>query len=484
MSCRLSKTKILHGLHCPKRLWLEVHQPELAHYSERAAQIIQAGHEANKAYRELIPEGILVEHVNDLKAALNQTQVVLKEFPGTPVFEGTFQHKGVMVRADYLYLRSKKFHLVEVKARTSFDERHIRDCAIQTSIIEAAGIPIKTIELALIDTSFVNPGTGNYSGLFTHVNVTESVRPLIKHVPVWIQQCHEILKSGMPMMKIENHCYDPYECPFLNYCFVPGPDYPVECLPYGGNIAKELIAERIFDIREIPEDRLSNSTHERVRRITTNGKAEINPAVVSLMKKFPYPRYYLDFETVAFAVPRWRGTRPYRPIPFQWSCHIEHADGEIDHRWFLNTSGEAPMRAVADSLVKNLGTSGPVFMYTPFEKTRITDLMGFVPDLAPKLKGIIARLVDLKPIVKDHYYHPDMKGSWSLKPVIACIAPEMSYAKLEEVNDGMAAQRAYLEIIATETNDIRRENLKKKLLDYCKLDTLAMVRITRIFQGI
>ncbi len=141
------------------------------------------------------------------------------------------------------------------------------------------------------------------------------------------------------------------------------------------------------------------------------------------------------------------------------------------------------MRAVADSLAKNLGTSGTIFMYTPFEKTRIADLMGFVPDLAPKLKGIIARLVDLKPIVKDHYYHPDMKGSWSLKSVLACIAPEMSHANLEEVADGMAAQSAYLEIIAPETSAVRREDLRKKVLEYCKLDTLAMVRIVEILQG-
>jgi hypothetical protein len=116
-------------------------------------------------------------------------------------------------------------------------------------------------------------------------------------------------------------------------------------------------------------------------------------------------------------------------------------------------------------------------MYTPFEKRRIRDLVELFPDLAPRLKPILDRLVDLKPIVKDHYYHPDMKGSRSLKSVTACIAPEMSHANLEEVTDGMAAQRAYSEIIAPETNDVRREDLKKKLLDYCALDTLAMVRI-------
>jgi predicted RecB family nuclease len=141
------------------------------------------------------------------------------------------------------------------------------------------------------------------------------------------------------------------------------------------------------------------------------------------------------------------------------------------------------MRAVAHSLVRNLGQAGSIFMYRPFERHRMTDLIGMFPDLSPRLKALKNRLVDLHPIVKKHYYHPDMKGSWSLKAVTTCIAPEMSLANLGEVADGMAAQRAYLEIIAPETNDVRRENLRQKLLDYCKLDTMAMVKIAEILQG-
>jgi hypothetical protein len=122
-------------------------------------------------------------------------------------------------------------------------------------------------------------------------------------------------------------------------------------------------------------------------------------------------------------------------------------------------------------------------MYRPFERHRINGLIRMFPDLAPKLKALRNRLVDLHPIVKEHYYHPDMKGSWSLKPVTACITPEMSHAKLDEVTDGMTAQRAYLEIITPETGSALCEDLKNKLLEYCKLDTMAMVSIARVLQG-
>ncbi len=286
-------------------------------------------------------------------------------------------------------------------------------------------------------------------------------------------------------MEPGNQCKNPHECPFLGHCCESRPEYPVSCLPNRGKIVKELMAEGILDIRDIPEGRLNKSIQERVRRVTKSGKAEIDPSVVAVLKRFAYPRYYLDFETVGFAVPRWQGTRPCQPIPFQWSCHMEHADGKIGHRWFLDISGKNPMRAVAESLVNNLGDSGPgpIFMYSAYEKRIINYLMRLIPDLAPRLKPIIDRLVDMRPIVKDHYYHPDMKGSWTLKSVTACIAPEMSHDRLEEVTDGMAAQRTYMEIISPATDTTRRKNLRKKLLEYCKLDTLAMVRITKVLQG-
>lgn len=482
MSHGLSKSKIISGLQCLKRLWLKVHRPELAKYSEKAALFLQAGNDAHKAYRQLVPNGILVEHVDDLHAALEQTRITLRESPGDPILEGAFQHNGVLVRADLIVRDSKGFRLVEVKAAGSVKKYHFQDCAIQTWLIERARIPIRRTELALINTAFVYPGGGDYGGLFKHMDVTEQIRTLRQQVPVWIKECQKVLTSAIPIIGIGNQCRTPYECPFQEHCSELGPTYPVTCLPNRGKSVKELLAEGIDDIRDIPEGRLTKPIHERVRRVTKSGEAEINPSVEGLLIQFPYPRYYLDFETVAFAVPRWAGTRPHQPIPFQWSCHIEHADGDLEHKRFLDTSGEAPLVAVGHSLVSSLGDSGPIFMYSHFERDRIADLMKFLPDLASKLKALKDRLVDLKPIVKNNYYHPDMKGSWSLKPVMACLAPEMSHANLEEVTDGMSAQRAYLEIIAPETDNARRKNLRRKLLEYCKLDTLGMIMIVRELQ--
>jgi hypothetical protein len=198
-------------------------------------------------------------------------------------------------------------------------------------------------------------------------------------------------------------------------------------------------------------------------------------------RALPYPRYYLDFETVGSAIPEFAGTRPYEPLPFQWSCHIEAAPKQLKHAEFLDTSGAPPMRAFAESLLATLGTEGPILVYTDYERRVLDGLAARFADLAAPLNAAIARLVDLHPPTKQHYEHPALNGSWSLKAVLPTVAPDLDYTKLPEVHDGLGAQRAYVEASAPGTPAPRRDALRRALLDYCRQDTLALVRLVEFF---
>jgi predicted RecB family nuclease len=190
----------------------------------------------------------------------------------------------------------------------------------------------------------------------------------------------------------------------------------------------------------------------------------------------------LDFETIQFAVPIWKGTRPYQQLPFQWSCHVEPKPGEFRHEEFLDTTGQSPLTSFIKKLVACLGENGPIFVYSHFERTILGQLAEMYPDQAQKIQKVIERLVDLFPLAKEHYYHPQMKGSWSIKSVLPTIAPDLDYGSIEEVQDGTAAQIAYLEVIDPQTDEVRKLELSKQMLEYCKLDTLAMVRLVRFFE--
>jgi hypothetical protein len=166
-------------------------------------------------------------------------------------------------------------------------------------------------------------------------------------------------------------------------------------------------------------------------------------------------------------------------LAVQWSCHIEDEDGVVRHEEFLDLSGEPPMRALAERLIECLGTVGPVLMYTSYERTVINGLVRLFPDLAEELRAIADRLVDLFPIVKKHYYHPQMLGSWSIKAVLPAMVPGMSYDGLEGINEGMGAADGFLEAIDTGTDRGRKLELEGELLRYCRFDTEAMVGIVR-----
>ena len=222
-----------------------------------------------------------------------------------------------------------------------------------------------------------------------------------------------------------------------------------------------------------------------IQRASKTGKPRFDKrAARQEMASLPYPRYYLDFETMSFAIPRWEGTRPYATqVPFQWSCHIEYAPGKLRHDMFLDVSGDDPRRAFAEAMIGALGSEGPVLVYNAvFEKGRISELAERFADLSPALLKINERVVDLLPMARQHYYHPAMKGSWTLKAVLPAVAPDLAYDGLE-VGNGGEAQLAYAEIVHPDTPDERKQQLTAGLREYCALDTLAMVRLAWFFEG-
>ena len=487
MTPRLSKSRILSHLRCPKRLYLETYHRELAEVSDATKLAFQAGHAVGEIARSLHHGGILIEHDQELAEALRATQDALKERPDRPLFEATFSHDGVLVRADILKPAKSGHHLVEVKSSASVKDYHLADCAVQTWVIENTDLKLDRISLSHVDTAFVYPGDKRYEGLLREEDVTGQVRDILEQVPAWIDSARQTLAGEEPSTKPGQQCTKPYSCPFIAHCCPPSAmKYPVSILPYGKKIIGDLLKEGYEDLREVPADRFTNPKHQRIHRATLNGTHELDPAAAEAMAAHPFPRYYFDFETIQFTVPIWAGTRPYEMLPYQWSCHIESADGELRHEEFLGVDGNAPMRPLAEKLIQALNSAGPepVFAYNKgFEAACLAALGERYPDLEEALSGIRSRLVDLLPIARAHYYHPSMKGSWSLKAVLPAISPHLDYADLEHVQDGGMAGVAYLEILDPQTTPERRKVLVSALRTYCERDTLGLVHLARFLAG-
>lgn len=480
----LSKSRLLAHRQCPRRLWLQVRQPGLSHYDAGAEHRFAVGHSVGEVARRLYPEGHLVE-TESLTQALRDTIDYLIEEQPQPIFEATFEIDRVLVSVDLMLPSQDRWRMVEVKSSTSVKPYHLSDATVQSWVLNRVGVGLASVEIAHIDNSFVYPGGGDYAGLFHHADITRECAELEADVPGWIEAARATLAGADPKTPPGPQCHDPFECPFLSHCVPETADkdlYPPSLLPYAGTLAEELSEEGYSDIREIPEGRLTNSRHIRIWQATCEGQAILYDEAADLLEGLSYPRYYMDFDTIQFAVPIWEGTRPYAQLPFQWSCHVESTAGELEHHEYLAEDAEDPRRAFAESLLASLGEAGPIMVYNAaFERTRLIELARDFPELAQGLLALVERLIDLLPIAHQHYYHPDMRGSWSIKAVLPTIAPELAYDELT-VGDGGMAQEAYLEMIHSDTPPERKAALREALLEYCERDTLAMVRVAHHFE--
>lgn len=491
----LSKSKLLAFRQCPKRLWLEVHSPEARKDSTATQASFTVGHQVGDIARRLYdPKGkgsLIDPQTEGFDAAFERTQALLGA--NRPIFEAGFRAEGALAFADVM-LPSKKggkpgWRMVEVKSSTSVKDYHRDDAAVQSFIARAAGVPLTRIALAHIDNSWVYPGNENYKGLLVENDLTEEAFGRSEEVRGWIAEAQQVVaKKQEPRTATGAHCSSPYECGFFAHCQSEEPQavHPIQWLPgrFGADLLAHIEAHGITELRDTPDALLSDK-QQRVKDVTLSGQPYFDrKAAAQALAAHKLPAYFMDFETIQFAVPIWKGTRPYRQIPFQFSVHRLSRKGKLEQRAFLDLSGADPSKKFAEALIAACGERGPIFVYNAaFETTRIRELAERFPRLAKPLLALNERVVDLLPVAREHYYHPSQHGSWSIKAVLPALCPDLSYDDLDGVQDGGMAMDAFLEALAKETSKSRKAEIEQQLLAYCALDTYAMVRLWSAFTG-
>lgn len=489
---RLSKSKLLAFRQCERRLWLELHRPGLRRDDGASLAAFAAGHHVGDLAQRLYdPDGrgvLLDQQAEGVDTVLARSQALLAT--AQPLFEAGFAAAGALAFADILLPADdgRRWRMVEVKSSTAVKDYHREDAAIQSFVARRAGVPLAGIALARIDSSWVYPGDGDYRGLLVEEDLTDGAIAREAEVEAWIARAQDVAAlDAAPEVAPGAHCSSPYACGYIDHCQgeLPQAEFPVQWLPRRtARTLKQRIEDGATDMRELP-DALLNDIQQRVKHHTLSGTTYFDGAGAAAdLAAHPLPACFIDFETIAFAVPVWKGTRPFQMIPFQFSAHRIDAAGAIEHQAFLDLSGEDPSRAFAEALLGACAGQGPVFVYNAgFETARIADLAGRFPGLAAQLLSINARVVDLLPIARNRYYHPGQRGSWSIKRVLPAIAPDLCYDQLDGVQDGGGAMEAYLEAIAPGTDAARKRQLADQLLEYCRLDTLAMLRLWEFFRA-
>ena len=230
-------------------------------------------------------------------------------------------------------------------------------------------------------------------------------------------------------------------------------------------------------IHDIPDDFELTEIQRRAATCVQTGEPWYSPELGEVLSGLKYPLYFLDFETVNRAIPRFSGMRPYDQLPFQWSVHVvTKPDATPEHHEFLATNTNDPRCDFITSLCSVLGKSGSIVVYSAFESQRLSELAAWLPEFACRIKQIQRRLWDLLPVVRNHVYHPKFAGSFSIKNVLPALVPGMTYDNMW-VADGTDAGMAWESLVRGSLDQSECDRIRKALLDYCGQDTLAMVRL-------
>lgn len=365
----LSKSRLTAFEQCPKRLWLQVHRRDLAQYDSGAEARFAAGHEVGAVACALLPDGILIEAEPDLAAALATTSEIIASGQNSTLFEATFVYEGVLVRVDVLEPDGTGgWHVAEVKSSTSRKDYHLADLATQVWVMQKNGLEISSASIRHINNRFVLAEEGQFEGLLVDAHSLVDIGSLVANRGKIVDDARAAVAGPEPTREIGSHCSSPFTCEFQTYCNqnTVSPEWPVSLLPNTGKKVAAIWADRgVLELTDVPADSFSNLVHTRVHAATCSGKPFHDADGARLATAhWTFPRTYLDFETIAFAVPRWIGTKPYEQVPFQFSAHVETSDGLISHHEFLSIDGSDPRRRCAEAILQTVPEEGTVIAYS------------------------------------------------------------------------------------------------------------------------
>jgi len=485
----LSKSRFIAGWQCLKRLFLEVHQPELAaEPDEQSMAVFEQGHEVGRLAQKMFPGGVLIEAGHEeIDKALRQTELVLARKQQPAIFEAAFRHDDILARVDILERLSRnKWRLIEVKSSTKVKDYYLYDVAIQQLILENLGMKVIPC-LMYLNREYVYDGNRyELDKLFVVRDVTDETRALGKDVKDLIREEWKALERAKPPdIEPGGHCTSPFTCEFYAVCNKPLPVDHVANLP--GITPKrldELARQGIESIGNIPKTFPLNERQKLARECARNGKPWLGKGLKDAFRELSYPLYFMDFETLGMALPRYADMSPYDQIPFQWSVHVQRNPGAaLEHYEYLANDTNDPRPEFTRTLCHVIGMKGNVLAYNKgFEWGCLANLARTLPRYRDQIEDIQGRLWDPLPVIRAHVYHLEFRGSYSLKAVLPALVPDMTYEGMG-VSDGAEAGLAWEKMLRADVGGEERQKLRSDLLAYCKQDTIAMVRLLEVLRA-
>jgi hypothetical protein len=468
----LSKSDFLLFCEAPRHLWALKHGLFTAQLTEFERHLIEQGYQV---------EQLAHQRLHELYGAAPDRQLIWQ----LQVADGPFQ-----ARLDALLFKpaSGRYDLVEIKSGTGVDQQDLLDVAFQAAILESpdgrrAPLEIENYFIMHPDKRYVRRGEIRLDEFFIIEEIDDKLAKTLPQARALRQQALQVLQQAQA--DFFTPCSSPKNCPCPDVCHPGLPEFSIYDIPRLSPQKKaELRGRGILQASDTPDDfPLSDKQRQVVRLAQSQALHVDRPNLRRALAGLEQPLYFLDFETCNTAVPPFDGYHPHQHVVFQYSLHrLDGADGELSHRAFLASDALDPSAALLERLSGDLGEHGAILVWNQsFEKSRLKELAALQPRYAAWVARVLERVCDLGEIVNQGYVlHPAFKGSWSIKYVLPALAPDLSYDSLA-IQRGEQASIAWLRLCFGQVPPAEHQALIDGLLEYCHLDTLAMVRIYQVF---
>ncbi len=469
---QLTKSKYMNGLQCLRLLWFADRKqlPEITLFDEHK---FSQGHDFEEYVKKLFPESIDLNGL-EFKENLEKTKEAVEQ--NKTIFEAGFMVDNLFIRADLIKPSKNGWDLYEIKSTTKVKEQHIPDLAFQKYVCEKIGLKINKCFVIYLNKEYVKKGEIKPEELILMEEVTEKV-DLINNIETNAKTFLRIInQETAPDMHISMKCNKPYPCALKEQCWSTLPENNVLQLT-NWRVYWKLMENGIKAIKDIPEGTKLTVKDQIIKEAVDENKVMISKEHIKhFLKSLNYPLYNFDFETLDTAVPLFDNSRPYQKIPFQYSLHIQHEDGKVEHKEFLSEEGD-PRPALLEQMKNDLDGKGDIIVFNKsFEINVMKKLAEDFPEHKDWLEQAINRIVDLAdPFRAFYYYNPSQKGSYSIKKVLPAITGKKGYSELEISNGGDASMLYFYSHIKPKLDN--KEEIRANLLKYCCLDTESMVWI-------
>lgn len=491
---QLSKSEYIMFLKHPAWLWLKKHDKSKLPEPDANLQVtLDAGKEFESYAQKMFPDGVQLGFNDyDEYLSLPQRTKELLDSGAKTIFQGRFETDNITCICDVVdRVEKNMLDLYEIKSSTKVKPEHYPDLAFQVVVLESAGFKIHKIAVIHVNNEYVRDGEVDFTKLSAVTDITNEVREIIEETKSNIQFALEVIKlpklpnpspryaklgsfgEWLEIYKVLGNKIDPYSIYNL--------------IAPSVKLIGDLEDLGISLIKDIPDD--FKLTPKQLAQViaTKNNERTINKeGIKNFIETLIYPLYFLDYETAMSLVPLYDGTKPYQQIPFQYSLYtVEKKGGELKHSEYLHRNSGHPVSGLLGKLSEDVGSIGTILVwYKAFEIGRNKEMAQMFPEFSKFLEDVNNRVVDLMaPFVSGLFVDKDFFGSASIKNVLPVIVPSLSYKQLG-IQEGASAQRLWTDAVLRDKSDINKDKLFYDLIEYCKMDTLAMVEIWRVLIGL